>query len=339
MTKIDIAPNTLSATGPITLNQASQTALDWWDEHTMLDNLDSAQVLSDLDRVRAAAEILGAGTIQAMQGNAAGIIAEVTGVGSLARFSDFATSEDLHRVRNAMAAMLFAVEIRHGAKPDPHGCVASLPAVAPRHGSKRRPLRDDEIILARSDATYAITRGTGSRLSAMQYALTESGARPMETTSVAPIDFDDPRDPNLVDLPGVNGRTRSRTVHLGAWAANVLRQGIDLHLGLNERAEAIPICWTGRSGKGSASASSGNNVKHLMERVGIKAPSLEGTAPTRWRIKRELLTHGASSALQLLGQYDPEDIKIYRVYNFLDEARPSTVHTPMTASTRSFKGL
>lgn len=323
----------------ITLERASQSTIEWWDEHAMLDGLDHQRLLAEHDQVLAVAKGLGITTVRGLHERAADVIATATGIQHIAQFATNEDREALHQVRNALSALILVSEVRHSSDPLPYDLVALLPRIAPRSGGKRRPLFDDEVLLTRCAATYSLVPGASHGLVALQYALAESGARPMETTGVTVRDFNDPFQPATVDLPGVNRMTRPRTVTLGEWASRLLRRGLDQHLGLNSGGLDLPVCWTGRSGTKSASASSSNNLKHAMERVGITAPSLEGSAITRWRVKHELHTYGEVAALKLLGQFDPLDIKVRRVYKYIDQAPPTITITPEPATRRSFKGL
>jgi hypothetical protein len=173
----------------------------------------------------------------------------------------------------------------------------------------------------------------------MQYAIAETGARPMETTSVCAADFDNLMQPSTILLPGVNRVNQARTVALGEFSARLLKRGIDRHLA-HTGDDRMPICYTGRSGKASASASSTNNLREAMKRVGIKTPAPEGSAITRWRIEKELHNHGEIAALMLLGQFDPLEIKINRVYRYIDRIAPSLILTPIDPAPRlGYRGL
>jgi hypothetical protein len=73
--------------------------------------------------------------------------------------------------------------------------------------------------------------------------------------------------------------------------------------------------------------------------VGVERPFLEGTAVTRWRVKRELDTYGEVAALKMMGQFNPKNIAVERVYRFLDQGAPTVTITPLPREHRGFKGL
>lgn len=305
----------VAAAPTIDVGEALNDAVAWWDEFDALVDLDLGDAL---EQVLATARALHLPTVRDLHHDAARVIGCMSGVAAVSRFTDAATANALHQARNAVAAITLVTEVRHGTNPfGPYDLIAALPHVAPRHGGKCRPATDDEILLTRSSAIHSLMRGGRYTLGANQYTLAESGAHPMETTAVRPCDFDSVAAPSSVRLRGDTWYYKRR-VSLTPFARRALAVGVDAYLARRPGAHQSPLCFDG-SGKGSASASSSNNLKHLAERVGITAPSLEGSYATRWRAHKELRDVGEHDALRLIGKYNPESIEMRRLYDFLNQ--------------------
>lgn len=324
---IHSAPSDSTHGALVPLDQASNDALAWWDDYQMLNDLDLG---NDLDAVLSAAHDHGLTTVADLRRDAKRVIARVTGVDHINNFTTGPTANDLHRTRNIIASLIFAAQVRHGSNPkSPYDLIARLPSIAPRHGSKRRPLYDDEVLLTRSAAVHTLHVGGRSLPVASQYALAESGAYPMETTSVTPTHFDDVTSPTTVLLPGVSSWSSERRVRLTPFAARLLADALDRHLAAGANAQTWRLCFRGGSCKASASASAGQNLKNLSKKVGITQPALEGSASTRWRVRKELQDKGEVAALRLMGKVKQDKdgrpmLDVGRVYDFLNLPPEST---------------
>lgn len=310
----------------VPLGQAADEAVAWWDEYQMLDDLNLG---NDIDDMLASAHRHGLHTVEDLRRNAAKVIADVTGNPNLSNFTTAAGADALHRARNTIAAVLFAAQVRRGNAQSPYDLIETLPAVAARHGSKRRPLHDDEVLLARSSSVHSMLRGGRYLIVANQYALAESGAYPMETTQVEPVHFDSVTAPTTVWLPGVHTWSNGRRVRLTPFAARLLIEGLDRHLAAGGSAVNWRLCYRGEGKKASASASAGNNLKNVTIRVGITQPALEGSAVTRWRVHKEVQDKGDLAALRLMGKVketaDGPRFDIAKVYEFLNLPPKTTV--------------
>jgi integrase len=283
----------------VPLDQAAEEALGWWDRYEMLTDLDLG---ANLDEVLAAARRRRLGTTADLRAEASKIIADVTGIAAITAFASVGAANSLHRVRNTIAALLFAVEALHGDHHKrPYDLIEGLPKVAPRHGSKRRPLTDDEVLLARSSSVHTLHARVGryARV-ATQYALAECGAHPVETTTVRPVDFDSVTAPQTVLLSGDGSRSSRREVRLTPFAARLLAESLDRHLAAGTNAATWRLCFQGEPSSASASAS--GNLKKFTKKVGINQPALEASAVTRWRIHKEVKDRGGVAALRLLGK-------------------------------------
>jgi hypothetical protein len=244
----------------------------------------------------------------------------MVGMTNISQFAAPPKAEDLHQVRNAIAAFTFASEVHHGTDPyGPYDLVTTLPGIAPRHGGKSRPATDDEILLTRSRAIHSVLRAGRYTKGASQYALAESGAHPVETTAIRPCDFDSTTSPTSVHVHGGTWY-KPRRVLLTPFARRILAVTIDAFFAARPGAHQAPLC-SDCTTKGSSSASATANLKRHAEDVGLVAPSLEGTYATRWRAHKELRDAGVFPALYLIGknhakgeEYDDPR----RVYEFLN---------------------
>lgn len=303
----------------VPLDRAVEEAVAWWDEYEMVADLDLG---NDLDDVLAAARRHGVETTADLRMAARKVIAAVTDNSAPTTFTTVAGANALHRARNTIAALLFAVEALHGDHHErPYDTVAALPKVAPRHGGKRRPLADDEVLLARASSIHTLHARVGryARVAA-QYALAECGAHPVETTAVCPVDFDSVIAPQTVLLTGNGSRSSRREVRLTPFAARLLAEALDRHLAAAANATTWRLCFQGDPASASASAS--GNLKKFTKKVGIDQPALEASAVTRWRIHKEVKDRGDIAALRLLGKdkitENGPTYDVRRVYDFLN---------------------
>lgn len=302
------------AASTIDLATAYHDVLGWWDQFDALVDLDLGDVL---ENVRAAAVGGGCTTIGDLYSNADHIIRRVSVVTNLNQFADAPTANALHSTRNAVAAIILASHVLHNSEAKAiYELLRTLPSIAPRRGGKARPAHDDEILLTRTASMHSLRRGGRYTKPAVQYAIAESGAHPVETTAVRPTDFDSIVTPTTVNLDGPSTWYRKRTIPLTAFARHIVRQGINAHLAADPQGHQSRMCFTGTTAA-SASASSSNNLKHLAERVGITTPSLEGSYATRWRAEKERRDNGVGPALALIGKGKPESER-RRLTDFLN---------------------
>lgn len=283
----------------IPLDQAVEEALAWCDQYEMLTDLDLG---NDLDDVLTSARRHGVETTADLRVAASKVIVDVADNLTITTFTTAAGANALHRARNTIAALLFAAEARHGDHHErPYDLVTALPKVAPRHGGKRRPLADDEVLLIRASSAHTLRtrKGRYARV-ATQYALAECGAHPVETTTVRPVDFDSVLAPRTVLLSGDGSRAGQREVRLTPFASRLLAEALDRHLASGMSALTWRLCFQGEPSSASATAS--GNLKNFTKKVGITQPALEASATTRWRIYKEVKDRGVLAALHLLGK-------------------------------------
>ena len=116
-------------------------------------------------------------------------------------------AKDVFGARNVFVAA--AVTLSLFGLTAPLAPLAPLPGATPSTGGRGRRLTDEEILLLRLHALRLAKRGRHTV--ACQYALTEAGARPTETTSITRAAI---LNWTQVQLPGVGNRAVPRLLSL-----------------------------------------------------------------------------------------------------------------------------
>lgn len=302
MTRTD--PQRRSAT-PTPTALSAAAAHRFWDEHRLLDDLD-ADILGQARTLEQIVSQHDMATVEAVLAGHQQILKAATDLPSLSVAMTQPDRQRLHRARNVLAAML-ATACTAG-KPVPAG----LYAPPMRAGAKGRPATDDEILLMRTMALAYSRTGGRTHNPAVSYVLAEAGARPAETTMVRPCDFDKPRTPASVHLPGMKKGVYARDVIVPAWGRPVLALALEAHFGRGEprHMHRHPLAYDGKHepGRAKASASVTGNLKRLMRNAGIPADRLTATSITRWRIEKVATRDGLDAAHRLLGDRDYQTI-------------------------------
>jgi len=221
---------------------------------------------------------------------------------ALTKFSKPKITNRIHTARNILTALLTAGAAAQG--DDPTSAAALIQPVGHRRGGKERPLRDDEIVLARILAEYTYERGGRRAIAALQYTLTEAGAWPSETVLVTGSDLDNIDAPTTLAVKGVNQRAAARHITLDPWSAN--------HIGREARTVATRypgaihtdrLAFTGLSGNRSPQASSAVNtgVGRFLEDAGIVDLSVAASSPSKWRVLQVMEKEGVLAAMHASG--------------------------------------
>jgi hypothetical protein len=245
------------------------------------------------------------------------VIKQVAQTHDLTTYKNRAETHAVHVSRNTLTTILAASRLsQHDAA---FNFVHALPAVSRRAGGDR-PLEHDEVTLLRLAATAASLAGGKRMIPAVQYALTDSGALPSETTRVTPRDFDHLRQPTSVKAPGVKNFTDARQITLGPWAQPILVRGLDQHAARGPMMGDQPIAYSGVAtpGRASASASVSGNLKRLMRTSGMADPKVKPTSIDRWRVASTLQAEGIAAALAVHGRQS-----IDGVFKYAGLERPS----------------
>lgn len=297
--------STIPSTSPATTagtrlpDPLAASARHFWDGHHLLEDLDAGQVYADTARLCEILQAHGARTLGDVISADRTILQEVACVTIRGAAMTDDDRERMHRARNTLAAVLATVTFADSPWPVPEG----LYQPPPRPGGHRRPATDDEILLFRITASARSRQGGRHHTPSVAYVLTEAGARPSETTVVTPSDFDHPRLPTRVKLPGKRKGPGKRGVDLPLWGRHIVSAAIDAHLGRYEGAAGTPVAYDGRSvaGGSDASASASGNLKRHMSRSGVEVGSLVPTSIAQWRIAQILDTSGIDAAYDVLG--------------------------------------
>jgi hypothetical protein len=305
----------------LSVHQAINTAQRWWQDNHLLDDLDSIGLEYDLNRITRVCERLGLHTYRDVVDNAACVIATAAEVevGRLTRFSSTEQSHRLFRIRNHVGALLAAIAQDFG--DDPSIVTVRLPEPAPRAGGINRACFDDEILLLRHRALHALVHGGRALMAGCQYALTEAGALPSETTTVHADDLNHLRQPTAVKLAGARYHT-TRTVELPRWTHRPLTLALDEHLAHDDRASTDKIAYGGQKSGGAASAAASLMLRRTMISAGLTEDCVQPMGVVKWRAKHTLHTHGFIAAMTLLGK-----TKAIQVQNFIDgeDHKPSDI--------------
>jgi len=319
------------------LDTAVEKARQWWQEHHLLEDLDTIAFDARTDRILLACQHLDISDFSEVLERAEQIICTATGAQHLTRYTDDEESDLIHGVRNHLGAMLAAVAQSAGKDPDstskypdstgedPEPALRALPDVAPRAGGHTRPCRDDEILLMRQRFLYGINLNGRHRLVACQYALVETGAWPSETTTICPRAFKKRPAPTTVKLPGVTHTADKRTVPLPKWARPGLTRALGARIAQSQHALDWPLMYSGSHSLGGnqASASASGNLGRAMLRAGLTKDRPQPVSILRWRAEVTLHDQGARAACALLGKTEYEPL-----FDFIGRTDPSAVRAP-----------
>jgi hypothetical protein len=249
------------------------------------------------------------------------LLKALTGVEKPQQFQRAEIAERLHTFRNMMLTLATAATgAFHG---DPAGLYQRMVKLAPRTHAVRRPLVDDEILLARVVIHLESSAQPRSTRAAV-YTLVESGMTPGETTHVSLDDTDDYEMPQMVLAAG-NAHLQSRflpldrfnTVVLGRFTEAAHRAGI---------ATAQPLTYQGRKhapGSSAATASAQGIIDRLLKEVGLFNDDVSATSLRLWRLATTLSQANVKAA-QELGGYgetrDDED-RLWRALGHLEKPK------------------
>lgn len=292
------------------LSEALDTARAWWPDHHLLDDLDTPQVERDLDDLLTASHDLDIRTIGEALPRAADLITRVADVKSITSFLKDPDSHRVYRLRNHLAAALSACVQAH--EQDPTLVIKDLPLPQPRAGGIDRRLLDDEVLLMRLRAVHCIHKGGRHRRSGVQYALIEAGALPVESTTVFLKDFDNPRRPMRVRLPGARYHA-SRTIALPRWTQPLLAEAFDALLATSVEATTTARVAYGGDAVNSKNPSAAASImlRRTMISAGLTEDCVKPIGVLKWRAK-QAMKDGFQAVQDLLGK----DTAI-QVHNFI----------------------
>lgn len=301
--------------------ESISTALDWWEATDLLDDLASDDLTQDLDTIARCCDDLNLRYVGDVIEHSATIMTSAAEVEHLARFHSAAESQALHRVRNHLAAVLAATALI--ARRNPTLALASLPAPPPRAGGSDRPCEADEILLLRHRALYCLTTGGRNLRSGLQYAISEAGAIPYETTTATPGDFDALRAPRALTLRGATYH-HQRTVALPRWSLGPVAQGLDEFLAQDEQAAQRRVAYGGTKSGATASAAASIMLRRTFIAAGLTEDCAEPQGIVRWRGRQTIESLGYQAAIALLGKDNADQVHRY-VYGEESRKQPDVV--------------
>lgn len=293
----------------LSLDEALDTLTEMSNHNHLVPKKHRRQLKQSVTKIRNAAHHRDILTLRGAIDSSALLIATAAGVepGTLTQFTSDKSADEIHQVRNTLAAVCAATAYAH--QMDPDDLIGRLQEVCIR-GQKGRSLTDDEILLLRLIVCRDIQVGGGRSISAIRYLLIDSGLLPSESTVVAHQDFEFKADgslgqmrPTSINAPGVRSRARARSVRLDPFARASLTPMLAEHLARHQHATTAPVGYTGTRPAGGhcASASASTSLARLMKRARLDA-NLKPLGITQWRIQKTFNKHGLEEALRLSGK-------------------------------------
>lgn len=214
-------------------------------------------------------------------------------------------AERLHTSRNVIIAVAAVAAASVGA--DPAGVYDNSVTLLRRTMSPRRPLTDDEVLLARVAVRLHSIADPRSATAGV-YSLVEAGMVPGETTLVTLSDFSDCDGHEVsshVLAPG-NGHLASRFLPLDSYTRHVLGRLVNAAT-LAQVDAAKPLLYTPRDAKnlpGSpvATASAQGVLDRLLKSVGLFQDDTTASSIYLWRVQSTYLAAGVDAALEISGR-------------------------------------
>lgn len=298
-----------------------------WEETGVLTDLDTDGLQACLERITESVKKCQLTQAQEIAHSARNLLQDITGKHMLHQFTGARESREANAHRNVLTALVAQMAINSGGNRA--RIIEKMPTMMPENGGRGRAAHDDEILLCRITTLDRLARKGSAKIPAIQYILVESAALPSETTVVTWDDFNPTDGGKLtVSLPGVGTADTwaiSRTVPIPSWAAAPLTNAIqELLHGKHEILPTEPIAYRGQHVPGGhkASASASGNIKRIMTASGLAARGLTGASPNRWRLLRELRTHGFKAAQTLAGKPTPDALLTHLQNPALNTSKP-----------------
>lgn len=284
----------------ISIRDVEAISMTYWQEADLLADIDVREITSTVRTLLAEAKERRVMTLGTLAANSGAVIAAAAGCSSIHQYHPVGVYRNVHQLRNVLAAMTLSVATLD--ETDASALLAQVPSPPKPKTVVRRCLRDDEILLLRVTALYRADRD-GAQV-ACQYALTEAGAYPSETTAVRPDDFDDERNPAAVRVIGVGKRANGRTLVLPGWCREMIAAELDRHLATHLGAAHSPLLYRGRGRAGgyAASASASGNLTNMLSRVGFNTKINHPFGITLWRVQKTLAATGDDAAAEVAGK-------------------------------------
>jgi hypothetical protein len=221
------------------------------------------------------------------------MLTALTGEKNLTAFAKPKTADRIHLVRNTLTALrgtALATRTDHTSKrshrPAKDSLDAGLPAVTPRTQLARRPLRDDEILLARLLVEIDLREGADPH-TLHSYLFAEIGLRTSESVCLTTKGLDDRTAPTQVVAVGA-WKLGEHAVKIPTYPQRALARTLPL---LREGTQ--PLTYTGSNQGKGASASVDPKITRFLARAGVTGPDLTARSVSLWRADHALRAHSS----------------------------------------------
>jgi hypothetical protein len=296
--------------------------LDRLDRHRHLIPTAARGPLRDLaEEVVAKGEFIGLTNAVELVSKQALLLKALTGVEHLNQFHNTAVADELHRYRNTMLTLaLVAAGSIHG---NPTGLYQRMIKLQPRTHALRRPLTDDEILLARV-AVHLVSRDEPTSVTAAVYTLVETGFTPGETTMFSLDDVDDYEMPELVVAAG-NGQLASRFLPVDTYGRVVLGRFTEAAYKKGQPTSKSAT-YAGRKhapGSSAATASAQGIIDRFLKELGLFNVDVSATSLRLWRIAATLAETDTATAQERAGYDDTRngEDRLWRSLGFFEKPR------------------
>ena len=262
-----------------------QAVLLWSPEGMHLHPGDTSKVIKTAHQIQAWATQHGIASLAGLTGQTASqMLRDLTNIRNITTTTKPKQLDRLHRLRNALIALRGAVLITDDGdnrlrahRPAGDTLAAELPTIAPRSPQKRRPLEDDEILLARTLVEIDL-REEADLLPLLAYLIGESGVRCQPSTAVTTESLDDRDNPTTIKVQRV-WREGTRRVKLDPYVSQTLARVL-----ARTPAGARALTYQGKQpGTGPAGASLTPVIQRFLRRAGIDSPEITQMSLAMWR--------------------------------------------------------
>lgn len=268
----------------------------YWHDNHLTEDLNADALTECVRNLRAAASAEGANTLKDLMDKATAILARATGltIQQTQRFVPEEETECLHLHRNVLAAIAGTVALIHGG--DPASVSNAIRVIPGYRGAQNRRACDDEILLCRIEAEYALAVGGRLTATAAKYLLTDAGAWPTETCLVRMSDLDLDSDTPVAFARGSGSQVQPRDLPLGKYHQRGLRRVLSLIGSLPGTSPDTTIAYTPTPGStpGAISAAGTSAITIHYWNAGIRDATLKGSSVVRWRVARWFQAHAVS---------------------------------------------
>lgn len=322
--------------GSITISEAVKLFRTLDRTYELVMSTHRATLSSHLAQIQTAADRLGHTTLDHLVGDGAAFLTAATGVHNPTAFLNTADAETVHPIRNLILTLCLASAA--DLKQPPREVYNAITVLKARTAHTKRPLCDDEILLARTASIVELRTNTDRRRP-VSYALNDAGYAPVETTKTTLADFEGEEIPTDVLAAGHN-QIESRYLSLDPYARRLI--AVYFRALPEDHPTDKPLLFHPRPGpkktknpEGSASATSTITMTKFLTDLGIKHSDVTASSIRYWRMAHTYLTRGAEEALDVagmpantIGTGKDKRSDLTRLLRVIGPALPQQVPTP-----------